>query len=635
MGKTGGRKVAHVGLGSLARMRFLGYVWLAAVAFTPASGQDSPVRIGGIVHRNVLTDAEWDVLTDRYDALFDLGDHGTDFPGPIEEFRRRNPSKMALFYENVGGVPTDHRFSRCDAEEDFFFHSTDPASLRVLGTSSGNFVFFFRDGRAVQLFEHYPAPGISEYVVEVAPSPDGPWQTLEVVTEDGGRIYEVHDRDGDDARVYRVLSHLSDGRFVPYSWVATAEPAAQAIAGGWLDGDVFRAIVHASVAPEDPARLVVEFDWDKDYQFGEPGERYFARTSVAHGSGLFYELSGPVPAGASAMLLAYRFVLDGGSGATAPRADESYTTSRYNNRLQYKNGTFLRQPDHPLAETLLLENLDRAIAAGYNGMHLDFLWDTLSQSWTTFAAVAVKERDAEANLPVSMTNLLASIRRDRPNAITMFNGRYVVTQEENYWRFLDVTSGGDMEFLAFGLFDGATEIDWRSLEALTTIWTTAHVEGKRSLALVHETADNHAARLKSLALYLTVTHENAFYYYTTHRIYRSVEYFPEWDVPLGQPTLEVLPAIPWDLRGPKLLSREFENGWVFFNFDAEDSTEIDLGRTYYRLTVTGGVHGALGGDGAAIYEPVRTLRIGPKDGAIVVSDPSEGIPLPPTGLTVR
>ena len=598
--------------------------------FHAAESFESPVRITAMVNRTDFTEAEWYLLANRYHRIIGLSNFGYDMPGVIEEFRSRNQTTPVLAYTESTGIHTDcvqdDRFPQFDVEEDAFFHTADPASLRVVSSSQGNWVFFARDARALELGRCTRPADVVESVVQYSENVDGPYADLDEVPAVGDEFYHrVLDVEGGPQRYYRVRSRLSTGEDISYSWLAQPEPAASVIAIGWIEETTFHAVIHSSAFPDIPLDgIFVEVDWNKIHEFHDQYER-FASSDVRDVGSDFLEFTGSVDEYWLQTTRCYRFAHKDDPTILSPRQNGCFSHNRYNNRLvTAKFGSHILKPAHPLVHTIQGDRLWDAVAAGYDGVRLDFTYDDLPPSWIAYAAVSERERQESAELVDSTSSMLEEIRSELPDAEVHINGRFVVEDSASYYEYLSRVSGGEIEFFGFGDWPEGTEF-FRGLQALGAMVSTSHAERKVCTGIVGGTETNHAARLKSLALYLHAVNDLTYYCFVSDRTRQVVEYFPEWEVPLGQPVVQQIPDANMliDPRGNSLTSREFAGGLVFINWDHTEIVSIDLGSTYYKLSVEGGRHPLAGGNGSAVYTAVQSLVIEPNGAAILVKTPPE------------
>ena len=588
----------------------------------------SPVQAVASVNRSQFSPLEWDALVNEFDMVIGLTAAGYDFPGRIDEFRAVNQTTPVLTYVELTGIQGgnigDDRYDQYDVVEDVFFHTAEPASLRVYNVSGGLAMTWIRDSRD-RSGGAYTAPGVEEYLIEKAPSETGPWsEAIAPFAEDGSFFHTVTLPGADTSAWYRIRSRLADDRIVDYAWPTQPDTSPTVIVSGIFVGTTFSAVVYGPDAPTDPADLRLQVDVNRN-RVWEPQEHVVATDRVSLGDG-YWEYSGTT--GSAVPTANYRFRLTNVSGVGAPADGESYSPSRRNSRLQTRFGAFIFKPDHPLAETIHTQRLHDALDAGYNGLHLDFAYDDMSPTWISAADVVPREQAEADNLPNSVRDLIGVLQADQPNAIIHFNGYFVAENPANFYAYLDEATGAAFEFFVFGFQHGVTEIHPSTTRSVDNIIETSHQRNKNSVAVTLEAADNVVARLKALALYLVIAHEKIYFAYTSTD-HQSVDWYPEYRVPLGTPLIPTLDGSNHvHPSSPNVVFRKYTHGQVLFNLSETTPFVLDLPETHYRLSVTGGLDPIVGGDGRAFYVPVDRVTIAPRDGVILVTDPPPGTSCP-------
>jgi hypothetical protein len=256
-------------------------------------------------------------------------------------------------------------------------------------------------------------------------------------------------------------------------------------------------------------------------------------------------------------------------------------------------------------------------------MRLDYALDDLAPSWIASGLPPDWNNGAHQRLKDGVMSQLSGLRDYEPTADIIVNGFHAATDSRAYYDFIDPITGGEFEWFAFGNHPGATVPQSNIFDSIGNM--IAHTSiGKRAIAQVGglepNGPTNHDARRKSLALYLIVADENNYYHYTTDNYYTTLEYYPEWDLPLGNPLVPLLDMTandlqPFGIQG--LIGREFENGWTLFNAGTDPVT-IPFDTPIYEAVLVGGRVPEVGGDGALVYEERVTLVLDAWDGALVL-----------------
>jgi hypothetical protein len=615
-----------------------------AFADAAAQGFGSPVRIfatwGGGGELAQYTDRELDYIVPRVARIAGTDNHGYEFPGAIDRVLAVNPAaSVSCSWDTMSVQPYGVRWTEMNPHEEAFIHSADPASLRVVpGMAGGAYIAFRIDGRGLQYAPYEQPLEVDRYLVEWGPSPEGPFYLIqEVVEELRSWIHVVEDPDHQPDRYYRVRTQLSDQTVHPYSWVASLDVSADAhFAYGLLlhDGSMYAACVGAG-CPADPAEVTIEADRNHNRRIDaacEPDRQgKFAdqpkgceswRFSQARPTSEGFRYSGSF-AGFDGFY-DYRVVLAGDPSVAVPSGSERYQVSGNNNRIHlHLFGNYLIWPDDPRFQAQSRKRLTDCLDNGFTGMRLDYAIADLAPSWVASGLPPDWATGANLRLVDGVASQLAGLQKHEGTAEISINGYRATGDPEAYYRFIEPISGGEIEWFAFGNHPGAATVHSNVFDDLRSMIRTASM-GKQTVAQVGglgpKGPEDHDARRKSLALYLLVADESNYYHFTTDHYYRTIEYYPEWDLPLGNPHVPLASMTTSDLNPfgvQGLLGREFENGWTMFNAGAGPAV-IHFGTPVYQVTLSGGRVPELGGDGALLYTEVSELVVDAGDGALVL-----------------
>lgn len=575
---------------------------------------------------NVIADNELNVLASKIDMISGLDGHGYDFPGAITKFREKNSTMKVLCYASTMElIPAnnDDRTKRIDIEEDSFFHSADPASLRVIAYGGTTRVWFKQDARARQAMPHYTPPGVDYYEIEYSNSEAGPWSSLGQVNEDGvGHlavnigipVYTFVDPNPVANRWYRVSTKLNiQSELVDYSWAAQGENISQAFPVVHLTSEGTFSVVYVGNGAPDVSQIIFERDSDNDRIF-ESGERTQATAAIQRPEyRLYYGNIGGVNR------VSYRAYLSTNSSVRGPPGEDSYTRQNgYNNRIQDSFGSHIIKPNNGLWSDILSDRIDNCTNHGFDGIRLDFSYDNVELSWIANAKVSQREKEIHDSLPAHVKNLLRDLKNSHSGSLIFINGYFVFGNKSNYWGYLSEVDGADFEYFAFDE-PSETEVMGSTSEAMLGILGTQQL-GKIAVALTNTGKENQIARMTSTVLYLLIANENTYFWSNGgNDLYQEVPYFPEWDAPLGKPLIPTITNISV-LAGPDgTLKREFENGVVYYN-PGSQTVNINLDGNYKLLSVSGGYDSSVGGNGNFSYTDVTSLSLQAKRAAILIKN---------------
>ena len=617
----------------------------------PIPPLESPVRIYAPLNRMPanFTQNELDVMLRHYDVIAGLDGHGeyrdTDYAATL---RAARPDLPVLCYASAMDISAAKpEFNLVDAHEDLFWHSADPASLRVGRATMGDVVWFRRDQRAVR------NGNVAGYLVEKAASATGPWEIIGgMIPDNSSEFYRLGANavTAATAAVYRVRAQMTDASSRLYSGVVTpvsvgnlfltaagltvpanaAEPAADI---------TYQAHCYGSNCPTTPAGIHLALDLNNNRQYGAAvcgtdargvplpadlaaGCERFAFTGVSttsDGSRRYtLTLRVPIPSPARS----YRVVLAADATVTAHNPGESYQTLPWNNRLFMPDfyAQLVRAAD-PRWVDIQLDRLEACRARGYTGMRFDFALTTLEPTWIA-SGLPPDWRVGDARIRNETLEMFTALRLAAPTAHLTFNGLFTdVAPYTGFEDLLQPTSGGDIEYFAFRVnTNGDTERSSVSAirDALEGM-LRAGIAGRWGAALAAGDPNDTEARLTSLALYLLVAGPQSYYFYSTDIAYQSMELYPEWSIPLGAP--KSLPTSLADLESPTtpgVFERHFDGGVVYVN-SGTSNVDVTLGATGYRVWLSGGRSPELSGTGKMLTSPTTTVALGPGTAAIVLS----------------
>lgn len=611
---------------------------------------ESPVRIYAPLNRMPanFTQNELDVMLRHYDIIAGLDGHGeyrdTDYAATLRASRLDLPVLCYASAMDISAAKPE--FSLVDAHEDLFWHSADPASLRVGRATLGDIVWFRRDQRAAR------NGNVAGYLVEKAASAAGPWEIIgNLIPDNSNEFYrqEVTAATAATAVVYRVRAQMADASIRLYSgivapvnvgnlFLAAAGLSVPANAAEPAADITYQAHCYGSNCPTAPADIHLALDLNNNRQYGAAvcradtqgaplpadlaaGCERFAFTGVSTaGDDSRYTLTLRVPIPSPAR--SYRVVLAADATVTAHNSGESYQTLPWNNRLFMPDfyAQLVRAAD-PRWIDIQLDRLAACRARGYTGMRFDFALTTLEPTWMA-SGLPPDWQVGDTRIRNETLAMFSALRAAAPTAHFTFNGLFTdVVPYTGFDDLLQTTSGGDIEYFAFRVnANGQTER--ASTDAIRDAlegMLRANAAGRWGAALAAGRAQDTEARLTSLALYLLVAGPDSYYFYSTDIAYQSMELYPEWSIPLGAP--KSLPTSLTDLESPTtpgVFERHFDGGVVYAN-TSTSNVDIALGATGYRVGLSGGRSPELGGTGQMFTTPTTTLTLVPGAAAIVLS----------------
>lgn len=606
------------------------YIWgivmmlLLFILFTLSFGQTSPsndmkafkhgspVRLISEMNRmnpqNTVTDQELSALT-QHDMIAGADGHGLNFPGIIEKIRELNSDIPVLCYGSVMQVMPDDSvdfMQRLDPNEDAFYHCGDPAGLYIIDKGNTHEVWFRQDARAVQYYQYYEPPGVVYYTLEGSISENGPWEYIQTISEDSNLFVEP---DIPWYRVtskeiyswYRLKTKLSDvDDPVPYSWPAEIRsqdiyfPIVQINPD--FSGCTTLVVVDSEISPED---ILFQVDVNHDREFDIETESMPFEEKIEHDVYIRYNAVLPVQIAWIAIRIKYN-----------ENVSPITVFPSYNNRLLTRYFSQLVKPDNSIWYSIVSGRLSDALLADYDGIRLDFAYDNIELFWISSALVSDREKSHHDSLPSLVGQFLENLKTDYPDATIMFNGRFTVEDPANYFGYLSKVDGADFEyFMRRNILQ--PDFVFHMISMLETC-------NRNKFAVMTVAPDklDVDSRLKSLALYLLIINDRLFYNCVTNDWFGSVSYFPEYDIPLGNPLIKITTIYPLlDQRG--LLIRKFRNGEVYFNL-RDIPIEILLDHSCFLVGASGGYSEKLGGDGHLTYEEVSSITLQPLSEAILL-----------------
>lgn len=324
-----------------------------------------------------------------------------------------------------------------------------------------------------------------------------------------------------------------------------------------------------------------------------------------------------------------------------------------NNRITTSSwGGLVVRMDSPGWIDTVKARLSKCRGKGYDGIFLDFTWDTIKDFW--FSVSALPPGYDEAAYAESGLSLIKALKAAFPAAPVGFNGVANDKFAANNRR--KVAAADLVAFEAFyathyGVYSGSklaadlgVTLDY-SVGLGRKVLLMPELPNDKTVTdlveLLRRNVRDHRNRIGSFASYLLASNPNVFFSLEIYNggPYRLVKLFPEWKVPLG-PAVVAKPSMkdlaPPGRYPPGILSRAFENGEVLMNLGTAPVKGIAVGTPAFRLRLIGGLDPAskpAAGeavppgyadlfDGSAAYDAVGTLDLDPLEAAILLRKPA-------------
>jgi len=426
------------------------------------------------------------------------------------------------------------------------------------------------------------------------------------VPEDGRVYYEAGLASSDPTRWYRVRSELEGtGELSAFSWPTQPDPAPVGFAYLKVKTDLTFTAGLWGNGPATPGDVVLE--WGKHGAWGYPSPAV-STGPATQGITEYTGIVGPYPT-SGAWVLRLRSVPQGVTSAWL----EPW---RRNNRIVDRFGAHLFKPDHPRSLAMHSQRFAQAQALGISGMHLDFVLDSYP-SWLV-ATVPVGEDAGYADIEPRMEAMLGTLRASFPQMELILNGLSVTSSVSGILDYMPYAAGADCEYL--GWSSPAATQPFRDLEMLDGVIQVAHGLGKKVTCYSYAAADDHEARLTSIARYWLVASPSVYYHYMTEDYHQSVDYFPEYDISMGPPDRPVL-ASRQDLESGGVYLRRYLNGIACYNPNSAP-VQVSFGGPYYQVVLQGAQSPKQGGDGSVLFQgPVTGMTLAARRGALLTRHP--------------
>ncbi len=561
-----------------------------------------------------ITGNQWTVLTRYADLVMGLDGHGYEFPGYLDDLRVAAPARPAFAFVTAMALQRqgiqDSRFRYLDHYEGAFLHCADPASLKVAVVGGVTRLFWVRDHRK-EPSTGLPNPiGVTQYFVESAPAANGPWVVQGApIAEDNRVYYEATLATADPARWYRLRSQLADStQATDFSWPTLPDPAGAGFAYLKTRSDYTFTAGMWGNGPPNVGDVLLEWGNQAGFGYANPA------TSVSAPSLGITEYSGRVTNYPSSgpWVLRLRSLPQGLSSMR-------FDPGRRNNRICDRYGAHLFRPDHPRSVTMHRTRLASCEALGLTGMRLDFALDSYP-SWYV-AATPIGEDSAYIDIEPHMLAMLTQLKAGYPRLALHLNGMSVTTTHAGIYDYMPPATSLDCEFIGWSS-PTATE-PFRDADMLDGVIAGAHTRGVLVTCFSYAAADNIAARITSLARYWLVYTPQVHYQYMTVDNHQSVDYFPEFDIDMGDPVVPVL-ASRQSLRAGSVYLRRFRKGIACYNPTSAPVT-VDFGALHYVVNPVGTHSPKMGGTGSVQFlGPFRSTTLAARRGAIVVTQPGLG-----------
>jgi hypothetical protein len=290
-----------------------------------------------------------------------------------------------------------------------------------------------------------------------------------------------------------------------------------------------------------------------------------------------------------------------------------------------------------------LQHIQRSLAKGYDGVHLDDVHGDLtsplhshmvqvdsSGKLIPYTSIPPWALQYPSQMTEFITYIKSKVGAQRP---VVFNGLIPPDyRETKYLPFADgfVIEGFVADNRQFIRKHWFTDDAWvRAVNALMQ-----NSQTKIASVMVYGLPTTINARLYALTSYLIGNRTGLASFAYGDVGCSEINFFPEWQINYGTPldppqkgnTVSV--ADYYD-SAHRLYKRSFTNADIYINPSEKDpSAEVALPATKYRASLTGGNIPELGGGGTITYVPVGSLQLGPHEAAILLNKPRPQ-PAPP------
>jgi hypothetical protein len=531
----------------------------------------------------------------------------------VRPMKQADSSTPILGYIDTNLAYYNAWFAEAQKYEDAFLHSSDPAGLTAHWVSGGINLAWFADRRvadgtvSLRGYNLYRRRGTSGPFTLLTPSP-----ITATSYQDTGLLNGTQYQ-------YKVGTvDLTRGELT-YSEEILASPGVTALP--------FLAPVSVTVAPAGstanvtftvagaPAISAVDLwiDSDRSRTF-DAGESFPMSRSGTDGLGNgIYSLTRSLQVNYSVGCpVGYGWYASAGLGSDLVRlpASGAFTTNT-NNRVRNTTwGVWAMDPADTTWQRILSNGVRTLRATGYDGIFLDDCYSLpfeLELDAETPRSVTVRWRS-------SMQSLISALRSAALPGSLLFNGLSDATIG-----YVDASDGGMLEgFIVAPWKTNGANTGWWWANALNAGLRAQGGRAATQLYLSLGEPDAVQMRFFALASYLLIKDTRAFFAYARDNVYDDPMYFPEFDLDIGAP-VQSFSSIEQARRPSGLYGRLFDRALILVNGSDADTLSETLSGSYALVTATGDEVPSFGGNGALSARWVNSVRLGPRESAILMT----------------
>lgn len=480
----------------------------------------------------------------------------------INFIRRTDSNYLILKYKDLVALHKHYPEAKeVNLRESAFLHSSDPANLTIIFDNGWTFAFT-KDER-FEIFNQAPKLNYKLYYS---------FDSINFTPVDS--IYSSTKFKADlpsSSRFIKINTIVDDTLEIDYSFVLplTSNSGMPLIlpiekkvrSSNGIDSIFIRLQILNNIIPDS---LKIYIDLDRDNRFISNNEIVTISNVVQDNHYTFSTLNQSYKGGYEFYVLAYY------QGLNHRFPKEGYWTTHPNNRI--KNpwyGFFVMDVGDSNWRKTYINELQKAINSGYNGIFIDDCWSAIA-SWGVDAIPPIGYSDKKWINDVS--DFLWLVRRKFPNVQIFFNG---LTNFQAL-TLLPAVDGA--------MTEGFATRTWRPSILSTPLWQNycniglncLHKYKKKWLATGVFPNQQHEVRLYTLGSYCLIL--DSLSYYGSATSYQNFAHYPEFDIPFGKPLESARDSIEelkkFDINNKPFYSREFDNVIVYVNPSGNDTITL-------------------------------------------------------------
>jgi hypothetical protein len=539
--------------------------------------------------------AQLELLAQKFSPVV-MGPGYMSDPAKLRRLHELNPKLKVLDYAAPDAMrPYFPDWGFVNSHEEMFVHSANPASPVATWTGKGILITWTGDRRDTFPVAGYVLyRGLSQNQIgeRIGPNPITDTAFTDVGAAPGATYWYILNTRGGDGSEYTYSQPFTTDTAAPSS-----EPAlTSATNSGSTPGTT---IVFRAVCSGQNTSVTLHVDVNRNHRFDEPGETAPMRLDPKDPTSFQATMAAPDQGG-----LPYYVECSAGGPPVRLPTEGAYVTN-VNNRLHNpdvrSDYDLMNVANSSWQQHFVQMTLQEVQQLGYDGLLVDTVGADIPY-WESDATPQGSPYYSPEAWNAGVRSMLTKLRSGLAAKTLFYNGGD---------SFLDVADGVLSEGWGHPNWTDNYPTEQQWIDALD--YTLAIEQYPKVNLLVSGGRGSDAqSRMYSFASFLLVADGQTRYAYLPD--YLNLQYYPEYDLDLGQPWQRARNAAELLRAGSNVYAREFSKGTAFVN-PSETAQHVALDGSYSLVELTGG--GTANG-GSIQRKRVSSLDLPAHSGAVVL-----------------